>query len=105
MLLGEVVADSFHVMKEINKEVDFQGTNLVRVKFSQASLTGSDLGGANLAGANLAGARLQQVNLQGADLRGANLTGTCFESVSGWTETAQEDDIFPLDWFQPRFAT
>ncbi|MFM7907178.1 MAG: pentapeptide repeat-containing protein, partial [Microcystis sp.] len=60
---------------------------------------------ANLAGANLAGARLQEVNLQGADLRGANLTGTCFESVTGWTETAQEDDIFPLEWFQPRFAT
>jgi len=38
-------------------------------------------------------------------LRGANLTGTCFESVTGWTEIVQEDDIFPLDWFQPRFAT
>ncbi|MGV2390253.1 MAG UNVERIFIED_CONTAM: pentapeptide repeat-containing protein [Microcystis novacekii LVE1205-3] len=49
--------------------------------------------------------RVTEVNHQGADLRGANLTGTCFESVTGWTETAQEDDIFPLDWFQPRFAT
>jgi hypothetical protein len=68
-------------------DTSFPGSELGRVSFHQADLSGADLSGLDLRGANLSSATLSRAVLDGADLRGADLSGTALAGVHADDET------------------